>query len=45
VLDDGFAFNGQKYRSLSAAAKAITGTHLSGHRFFKIAEPHEETAK
>jgi len=45
VIEDGFAFNGQKYRSLSAAAKAITGTHLSGHRFFKIAEPHEETAK
>lgn len=45
VLEDGFAFNGQKYRSLSAAAKAITGTHLSGHRFFKIAEPDEETAQ
>lgn len=45
VLDDGFAFNGQKYRSLSAAAKAITGTHLSGHRFFKIAETDEETAQ
>ena len=45
VLEDGFAFAGQKYRSLSAAAKAITGTHLSGHRFFKIAEPDEESIK
>lgn len=36
VLEDGFAYEGVKFRSLSAAARAITGTHISGNAFFKI---------
>ena len=36
VLDQGFAYAGQTYRSLSAVAKAITGTHWSGPLFFGI---------
>lgn len=36
VLPDGFEFEGERYRSLSAIAKAVTGSHWSGHRFFGI---------
>ena len=36
VLADGFAYDGQVYRSLSAVAKAITGSHCSGHLFFRL---------
>jgi len=36
VLDQGFAYAGQTYRSLSAVARAITGTHWSGPLFFGI---------
>ena len=36
VLDHGFAFDGQVYRSLSAVAKAVTGSHCSGHFFFGL---------
>jgi hypothetical protein len=36
VLDHGFAFDGQVYRSLSAVAKAATGSHCSGHFFFGL---------
>lgn len=37
VLADGFEHDGKKYPSLSAAAKAITGTHISGNAFFGLA--------
>jgi hypothetical protein len=36
VLDHGFGFDGQVYRSLSAVAKAVTGSHCSGHFFFGL---------
>lgn len=36
VTDDGFEWNGQKYSSLSAIARAITGTKWSGPRFFGV---------
>ena len=36
VLDDGYAWNGGVYRSLSQVAKAITGTSWNGHRFFGL---------
>jgi hypothetical protein len=36
VLEDGFAFEGVLYRSLSAVAKTITGSHCSGVRFFGL---------
>src|SRR5262249_13165991 len=38
VLEHGFACDGQTYRSLSAVAKAVTGSHCSGHFFFGLTE-------
>jgi hypothetical protein len=37
VLTDGFEFEGESYHSLSAVAKAITGTHTNGFLFFRAA--------
>ncbi len=37
VLADGFEFEGRVYPSLSAVAKAITGSHCNGFLFFKMA--------
>jgi hypothetical protein len=36
VLRDGFEFEGERYKSLSAVAKAITGTHWNGFHFFGL---------
>ena len=36
VLDEGFAWNGTTYRSLTGIAFAMTGTRCSGPRFFGI---------
>ena len=36
ALDEGFLYNGQTYASLSEIARAITGTHWSGPRFFGL---------
>jgi len=36
VTDKGYVMAGITYRSLSAAAKAITGSHWSGPRFFGV---------
>jgi Protein of unknown function (DUF2924) len=36
VLEEGFAWNGATYRSLSQIAKAMTGTSWNGHRFFGL---------
>lgn len=36
VLDDGFEWNGARHRSLSAVAKAITGTNWNGYSFFGL---------
>ncbi len=38
VVKDGFGWNGEVYASLSAAARAITGTRWNGNRFFGIDE-------
>ena len=35
VLTEGFAYAGRVYPSLSAVAKAITGSHCSGFHFFR----------
>jgi hypothetical protein len=35
VLADGFAFNGTVYPSLSAVARAVTGSHCNGFLFFR----------
>ena len=36
VEADGFRYDGKLYRSLTAVAKAITGSHISGNLFFGI---------
>ena len=36
VLDDGLEWEGEHYPSVSAVAKAITGTHTNGFLFFKL---------
>lgn len=36
VLDDGFAYAGRTWRSLSEIAKHVTGAHWSGPRFFGL---------
>jgi len=36
VVEDGFEFEGQRYASLSAVAKLITGSHVNGFRFFGL---------
>ena len=39
VMKGSFAWNGKTYASLSAVAKAITGTNWNGNRFFGLKEP------
>jgi hypothetical protein len=41
VIDSGFRWEGSEYRSLSAVAKAITGTHWNGMIFFGLRERAE----
>jgi hypothetical protein len=36
VRDNGFEYEGQRYRSLTVIAERITGTHWSGPRFFGV---------
>jgi len=36
ALEKGFEFEGQVYRSLSAVAKAVTGSHWNGWLFFGL---------
>lgn len=36
VLDAGFAYQGTVYRSLTAVAKAVTGSHWGGFHFFGL---------
>jgi len=36
VLPDGFEHAGETYASLSAVAKAITGSHTNGFLFFRL---------
>lgn len=36
VLPQGFDFEGEVYKSLSAVAKAITGQHCNGYYFFRL---------
>jgi hypothetical protein len=48
ILEEGFAWNGATYRSLSQIAKAMTGTSWNGHRFFGLrpaSDQHAESKK
>ena len=38
VREDGFEYDGQRYRSLSVIAAQITGAHWSGPRFFGVSK-------
>ena len=44
VLETGFEFEGQVYRSLSAIAQAVTGTHWNGRLFFGLTKAGKEAA-
>ena len=44
VLKDGFDWQGRKFKSLSAVARAITGTRWNGYRFFGLRERKREQA-
>ena len=45
VMDDGFAFQGRKFRSLSRIAHIITGTPWSGPVFFGLSQYSETREK
>jgi hypothetical protein len=45
VLADGFEYEGEKYPSLSALAKVITGNHCNGLAFFGIARKSKESKR
>jgi len=36
VLAQGFEYQGHVYKSLSAVAKAVTGSHCNGYLFFRV---------
>lgn len=36
VLSDGFEWEGERYKSLTAVAKAVTGKHWNGFHFFGL---------
>ena len=36
VVADGFEYEGERYRSLSGIAKAVTGSHCNGFHFFRL---------
>jgi len=36
ILPDGFEYEGEVYKSLSAVTKVITGTHWNGYHFFDL---------
>ena len=38
TLEDGFEYEGQRYRSLTVIAERITGAHWSGPRFFGMSK-------
>ena len=42
VMKDGFDWQGRRFKSLSAAARAITGTQWNGYRFFGLREARRD---
>jgi hypothetical protein len=36
VLEDGFEYEGRQFKSLTAIANAITGSHVNGYQFFRL---------
>lgn len=45
VLKDGFEYEGRLYKSLTAIADEITGTHWNGHLFFGLAKTKKKAGK
>ena len=41
VLPDGFEFEGERFKSLSALANQITGSHCNGYHFFGLNQREE----
>ncbi len=41
VLETGFEFEGEVYKSLSAVAKKVTGSHCNGLAFFRLTNKEE----
>ena len=42
VLENGFSYDGERYKSLSAIAYKITGTKWNGKRFFGLLKSSAE---
>lgn len=42
VMKDGFDWQGRKFKSLSAVARAIAGTQWNGYRFFGLREARRD---
>jgi hypothetical protein len=45
VTADGFEYDGQTFKSISACARHITGYMISGPVFFRLVEPKRPEAK
>jgi len=45
VLPGGFEHEGEIYRTLSAVAKKVTGTHWNGYHFFRLATKRESDGR
>jgi hypothetical protein len=41
VIDGGFEYEGERYKSLTAVAKKVTGKHWNGFHFFKLRQRAE----
>jgi hypothetical protein len=41
LLQSGFEYRGQVFKSLSAVAKAVTGSHVNGYAFFRMGQQGE----
>ena len=38
IMTDGFEYEGERYKSLTTVARAITGSHCNGFHFFKLGQ-------
>jgi hypothetical protein len=36
VRADGFEYDGTRYKTLTAVAEQVTGSHVNGYRFFRL---------
>ena len=36
IVNNGFEYEGQLFKSLTAVANAITGSHVNGFQFFRL---------